>query len=150
MVAYYDNRFSTIRHINCLFILPPMKSSNRFPPCKTYRNNVLCGALNRVLKQSGNERDVTETSSHANFRYLNTPEKIGRLKNLSKLVCSQEKHIQDLCNRLAKATEGNGVRVGGDVHNDLVNIINFHKGKHSSSDETFLVSFGTSSLKLQF
>ena len=58
-----------------------MKSSNRCPPCKTYRDNVLCGILNRVLKQSDNERDVTETSSHANFCYLNT-EKIGHLKNL--------------------------------------------------------------------
>ena len=124
-----------------------MKSSNRCPSCKTYRDNVLRGALNRILKQSDNERDVTETSSHANFRYLNTPEKIGRLKNLSKLVRSQEKHIQDLRNRLAKATEVNGVRVGGDVHNDLVNIMNFHKGKHPSSDETFSSIFWNQQLK---
>ena len=77
---------------------------------------------------------------------MNT-EKIGRLKNLSKLVCSQEKHIQDLRNRLAKATEVNGVRVGGDVHNDLVNIMNFNKGKHPSSDETFASIFWNQQLK---
>ena len=99
------------------------------------------------MKLSDNERDVTKTSSHANFRYLNTPEKIGCLKNLSKLVRSQEKHIQDLRNRLAKATEVNGVRVGGDVHNDLVNIMNFHKGKHPSSDETFSSIFWNQQLK---
>ena len=147
VVAYYDNRFSTIRHINCPFTLPQLTSGNRCSACKTYRDNVLRCALNRVLKQSDNEISVIETSSHANFRYLNTPEKMDRLKNLSKLVRSKEKQIQDLHNRLAKTTETNGVRVGGEVHNDLVNIMNLHKKQHPTTDEKFSSIFWNQQLK---
>ena len=101
VLAYYDDHFARIRHINCFFYIPEANSRSRCSVCTTYRENVLCSALNRLLKQS-DENSVTVTKSHVNFHCLTMPEKMGHLQNLSRLVRCKEKQIQGLCNRLSK------------------------------------------------
>jgi len=107
---------------------------------------VLRSALNRLLKQS-DENSATVANSHVNFRFLNTPEKMGRLQNLSRLVCCKEKQIQDLRNRLSKATTCCGIRVGEEVHKDLVSIMDLHKEQHSTDNESFASIFWNQQLK---
>ena len=145
-MAYYDHRFATIRHINCPFQLPE-SSGDKCSACKAYRENMLRCALNRLLKQIENDRSVTEANSHANFCYLNTPEKMERLRNLSRLVRTKEKEIQDLRSRLVKVTAANGIRVDDGVHQDLVNIMNLHEKKHSNESNTFASIFWNQQFK---
>ena len=140
VVAYYDHRFATIRHINCSFYMPEANSCSRCSVCTTYRENVLRSALNRLLKQS-DENNVTETNSHVNFCFLTMPEKMGCLQNLSTLVRCKGKQIQDLQNRLSKVTTCCGVKVGEEVHKDLVSIMDLHKEQHSTNNENFASFF---------
>ena len=138
VVAYYDQRFATIRHMNCPFYLPKAVTmlSTRCSICTSYRENVLRNSLNRLLKQSdGNCR--MEADSHVNFRYLTTPEKVGRLQNLSRVVRSKERKIQELRTRLLKTTNSFGIRVNEEVHKDLVSIMNLRKEQHPTDAENF-------------
>ena len=146
IVAYYDHRFSTIRHVNCLFQLTA-PSNSRCSACKTYQDNVLCTSLNRLLKQSDNEKSVTEYNSHANFHYLNTPEKMESLKNLSKMVRIKDKETQALRCRLGKIVTANGVIVNDGVHQDLLNIVNLHGNQQPTNSNTFASIFWNQQFK---
>ena len=126
--------------------MPEANSSSRCSVCTIYRENVLRSALNRLLKQS-DENSVTETNSHVNFCFLTTPEKMDRLQNLSKLVRCKEKQIQDLRKRLSKVTTCCGVKVGEEVHKDLVSIMDLHEEQHSTDNENFASIFWNQQLK---
>ena len=96
-VAFFDKKHSTIRCCNCeLLVL--LDGSSQTPCCnryKAYRND-LRALVNRAEKER--EEDVTNPTSHAPFRYLNTPEKEKRYQQEHKLQQSYE-------HRLARLTQ---------------------------------------------
>ena len=83
-----------------------------------------------------------------NFRYLDTPEKLERMRNLSKLVRVKDKQVVDLKKKLDTVVEGSTIRVDDAMHNDLLRIIKSnHVNTSEDSDETFSYIFGSSSYK---
>ena len=60
--------------------------------------------------------------SHTNFRYLDTPEKLERMRNLHKLVCSQQKKIAQLQQTLDRYIQTDGVKVDDTTNKDLIQL----------------------------
>ena len=84
-MAYYDVQNLTIRHVKCTWKIPVSDAQTKCQTCKTYRDNVLRSGLSRLLKQKEDEErssKVCAVDSHVNYRYLTTPEKFLRMRNL--------------------------------------------------------------------
>ena len=81
--AYYDHQFHTIRHSNCEWIVINNSDGSKCDVCKQYRISFLNGKL-RILQNRLEEQECAsyEASSHVNYRYLDTPGKLQRMKNL--------------------------------------------------------------------
>ena len=94
VVAYFDQIYLTIRHVDCKWTLPLNTKSQRCDECRKYRYVLRSGLRNFNSFQS--DRSKCATDSHTNFRYLDTPEKFERMRNLHKLVRSQQKRIAQL------------------------------------------------------
>ena len=123
VVAYYDQRNSTIRHVTCLWTLPPSSSGSRCKNCIQYRS-VLRSALQRLLKQQQEmSTSSCDPSSHTNLRWLTHPEKDQRIKNLQDVVRNKERKIQKLQAELDKAIQDDGIQVDTATHNDLLAIM---------------------------
>ena len=71
--------------------------------------------------KSDHERHVTD--SHTNFRYLDTPEKFETMRNLHKLVHSQQKKIAQLQQTLDRYIQTDGVKVDDTTNKDLYTIM---------------------------
>lgn len=136
MVAYYDQRCCTVRHVKCLWKLPESSSGSRCQYCKQYRS-VLRSGLNRLLKQDQQRTQSCDPSSHTNYRYLSTPEKIERMKNLHEVVRSKERLIQTLRKKIDHVIQEEGIEVDEAMHNDLVTIMK----KHGQSDDNLSDNF---------
>ena len=107
--AYYDHNFNTIRHSNCDWIINNSSDSTRCDSCKHFRNNYLTGKL-QTLQNRSETQDVSsyEASSHVNYRYLDTPGKLQRMKNLHSKVRKQAAEIRSVrksYNTICKAKE---------------------------------------------
>jgi len=76
-----------------------ISKSQKCVSCNSYRAS-LRTMYNRWCKRRTSE--VSDTSSHSNERYLNTPEKKGKMSRLKKKVASVEKQ-----NQIDKALHGN-------------------------------------------
>ena len=48
-----------------------------------------------MLHRQENEVDTCAVSSHVNFQYLSSPEKLQRMRNLAQLVHAKDKIISD-------------------------------------------------------
>lgn len=73
-----------------------------------------------------------------NFRYLDTPEKLERMRNLSKILRVKDKQVMDLKKKLDTVINGSTIRVDDAMHNDLLRIMNSNNVHTSDdSDETF-------------
>ena len=70
--AYFDQHAHTIRHVSYHWLLTDL-SKQRCQVCVQYRENFLRGKLRSTLDHS--KQDGTDPSSHANYRYLDTPNK---------------------------------------------------------------------------
>ncbi len=81
VVASYDSRalpVPTIRHSECALVVAK-EGSLRCQKCTDYRRT-LNGMASRVCLSKSAER--TAPSSHTNYRYLSSPEKVDRLRQL--------------------------------------------------------------------
>ena len=122
LCSVFDEKHFTIRCSDCeLLVL--LESSHQVPccsRCKAYRNN-----LRALVSRSEKEReeDVTNPSSHAPFRYLNTPEKAKRYQQEHKLRRSCDRRIARLTQRLAEAVEERGFTEDSALSNDLSQIM---------------------------
>ena len=85
-----DSNAKTVRTADCELICPSEKCES----CKAYRANVR-SIYNRWSKQCG--FDVSDTSSHTNDRYLNTPEKKAKIDGLRKRGHNAEEAATDVC-----------------------------------------------------
>ena len=99
-IAVYDSiaiPHATIRRIKCAHII---KKGSRCQKCTLYTKNLnsLCSQYRSCQSETSNR---TAASSHINFKYLSTPEKIICLQNLHKENQSTHKKLRNLERRVA-------------------------------------------------
>ena len=148
-MAYCDQRYKTIHHVNCLVKIPTLTIGKRCQVCRKFRDNVLRSTLCSFLKHSDRIHEVCAASSHTNFRYLNTPEKVEHLRSLSRLIHVKEQQVADSKKKLNRMIEANGIRVDESMHNDLLTIMEINNSKQSgsSTEENFSTIFWQQQLK---
>lgn len=149
VTAYYDQRYKTIRHVNCMVKIPTSTIGKRCTVCRKFRDNVLRSTLCSFLKRSDRIDDVCAASSHTNFRYLNTPEKVERLRSLSRLIHVKDQQVADSKKKLNRMIEANGISVDESMHNDLLTIMETNNSKQarSNTEESFSTIFWQQQLK---
>ena len=139
MVAYYDQCFLTIQHVQCKRTLTDKSKSDRCSTCRAYRY-VLRSALRSLHIAKDRETDNStrcQSDSHTNFRYLDTPVKIERMQNMHKLVCQQRKEIKRLQYSLNKLIQADGVKMDEATNQDLLHIMNYNTSSVLSATEKF-------------
>ena len=107
---------ATVRNSQCEIIISGAKCEK----CVSYRD-YLRKAYHRWIKtkQTSPSRRTSSTSK-ANFRYLDTPEKEQRYKKLKRRSRETERKLRDTIERL---TQENGVSMEPDMQNDLESIM---------------------------
>jgi hypothetical protein len=75
-----------------------------------------------ILHMNCNCRHLT--SSKTNYCFLNTPQKILRMRKLHSDVKVSQQRVKCLMTKLADKTELNGVTVDSELHSDLSSICN--------------------------
>lgn len=106
--------------------------SARCPACVLYRDR-----LHSKLRTSQQRKDdVTSSSSHTNYRYLDTPEKLQRMKNLHSLVKKQRRDLGTIKEKLDHQLCTSGVRVEDDTQDDIVNLLHKYKKDVMESRDT--------------
>ena len=110
VVAYLDASNNTVRHQNCTLLCDGLKCQN----CHQYRAS-LRALVSKSNKQ--NTRSKTDSSSHANYRYLQPHELTARLKNVQKAKRNAERNVARLKEKLNNVIEKEGIDlVEEDVH----------------------------------
>ena len=123
IVAYVDNHTierngeiytSTVRTSDCEVLCSTLRCSS----CKSYRAN-LRAIYSRWSKQSC---DGSDTSSHTNDRYLNTPQKRAKMNALRNRMHAAEevKRLKDKVRKLSEQSEA----VDTELYSDLLTIMN--------------------------
>ena len=103
------------------------------------------GLKNLSFPKSDHDRCATD--SHTNFRYLDTPEKFERMRNLHKLVRSQQKKIAQLQQTLDRYIQTDGVKVDDTTNKDLYTIMTRNSSSVLSADERFKSIFWQQQMK---
>lgn len=150
VVAYFDAQNSTIRHVQCIWKIPVSSTTKKCTFCRKYRDNVLRSALSRMLKQQEDDDRTGKLcgiNSHANYRYLNTPEKMVRMQNLHTMIHLNRKRIYQLQNQLEKIIKVDGVQIDEALNKDFLALASKHHEKVSAEDETFHPCFGSNKLR---
>ena len=127
--AFVDNFFPveidgqvysrTVRSAKCEFLVDAVRCES----CKHYRANL------RALSSRQNKQTLctptkrTSTSSHVNFRYLNTPEKAKRFLNCSTEARVAKQKVKRLEQKLKEVTEKDGVSLDGTFQHDFDSIL---------------------------
>ena len=99
------------------------------------------------LSSSKSDHDRCATDSHMNFRYLDTPEKLERMRNLHKLVHLQQKKIAQLQQTLDRYILTDGVKVDDSTNKDLYTIMTHNSSSILSADEGFKSIFWQQQMK---
>ena len=106
----------TIRANKCQLLIHGVKCNS----CSTYRATL--GVMyNRWLRRSS--EDISDSSSHANVRYMNTPEKKQIIAKLKKRAKSAEVELQKLKVKVRELTQNQGQIIDGAFHDDLFGIM---------------------------
>lgn len=117
IVAYYDQLCSTIRHLNCEFILKDKCKSTRCPSCREYRY-VLKSTLRR--QQIPEPADDQQLEPHTNFRYLTTSQKLQKLRDMRDRLRRSEQVANRAKLSLAKYIQSHGVELDACTSNDIL------------------------------
>ena len=126
--AYFDSHYLTIRHSDCDWLIQNVSHSNRCPACSQYRDSYLRSKL-RSLQTRTDETTASScsVSSHTNYRYLDTPEKLKRMKNLQALVTKQRKKLSNYEERLQHHMHVSGVHIQEDIQGDIIGLLERYK-----------------------
>lgn len=127
MTAYIDKSLPplpTVRHKSCELLLPEGSSTLRCGACTLYRNG-LRASVKRAKSQDRSQ--LTDPSSHVNYRFIRTPEKDSRLHELHRRDRAIKKRLFRLRNKLDDITMKFGVLVDNHMTSDLVEIMKTHK-----------------------
>ena len=88
--------------------------------CKTYKNTLY--SLEHKRKKHIPSPHPEMPTSHVNYRYLSSSEKVQRLEHMKVMVRSARSRIAYLEKRIVAATEKEGVHIDTELHNDLIAI----------------------------
>ena len=122
VTAYHDTRAlpqPTVRHSKCPLLLSK-EAASRCHCCTTYRRTLGVMA-SRQCKRHSLERVVP--SSHTNYRYLTTPEKVDRLRQLHQDSRSSQRKIQHLKTRVSQLIAKDGMTLDLETTTDLHTIM---------------------------
>ena len=114
-----SSQCDSLRHSNCSILI----CEGHVTRCKN------CSAMRSNLRIKANRFEARDSernslpSSHTNFRYLNTPEKIQRLKNLQREKRCCQKKLDYLNRKLANILDRQGEYVDEQMSSDLVQIV---------------------------
>ena len=113
-----DTYQATVRFRDCEVLV----SNGKCPKCVSYRST-----LRKMRHRWSKQKSLTPTRrqssrSRVNVRFLNTPEKNNRYRDLKRRIDKQSKEVQKL--RIAAAMQANGVELEADMHSDLRGIMN--------------------------
>ena len=121
VIACLDSRaFSrpTIRHVECRLLLAESSKSDRCEKCTMYRKT-----LNKALSRKRQDLNTDAPHSHTNHRYLSSPEKVAKIKQLQHTNRMSQKRIVRLTQRFEELTARSGVCLDDGMSNDLKTII---------------------------
>ena len=144
MIAYYDQCYCTIRHVNCHWSLKEDCRSTRCSICRAYRY-VLKSGIKHLHSVDSIVKSLPE--SHVNFRYLNTPEKIKRMKNMHKLICKKDRKISRLQHSLTKLIKDDGIIMDSSTNADFMTIMNQNTSTILTAEEKFKSLFWQQQMK---
>ena len=106
----------TIRSVKCEFLVPNGKCT----ACKKYRSTLRV-LSNRYTSQCST--CLSDSSSHSNIKFLNTPEKKTRMKNLRSRARGAEKGMKRLQAKVKDLTDKCGEHIDGQLQSDLVTVM---------------------------
>ena len=107
----------TVRTTSCELLVSGVKCAS----CQKYRPS-LRSAYNRSLTRQSEK--ITDTSSHANVRYMVTPEKITKMKKVKKQAQDATQEVRRLQKKIEQLTCDHGDRIDVGLHEDLLGIMN--------------------------
>lgn len=127
-VAFVDEYFpvvlggetykQTIRTNSCELLVHGPKCC----ACKSYRRNLRALLAKHKLEKP--QVNVAKTTSHANYRYLKSPECKKHMVNLKTELRNSKQEVAKLKARLESIREEKGVNVDEDLYKDLEDIMN--------------------------
>jgi len=82
--------------------------------------------------------------SHANYQYLDTPEKFFRMKNLHSVVRKQNTQIKTLKQKLDYCSRNGRVVVDNQTSEDLAQLVQQYTQQALKMKSHFTISFGSS------
>lgn len=150
--AYLDTWYLTIRHMNCEWLLEPDAHKPRCTMCSQYHDSYLRSKM-RYLDNHTKEVSSTSCSatSHTNYRYLDTPEKLQKIKNLQALVVKQRKRLNSIEVKLKHHFCTSGICIQYDIHDDMAGLVKkYSEGSDAlgdNDDESFQSIFWKQQLK---
>ncbi len=130
--AYIDNSlpfsdpagelsYKTVRSAQCALLIA--SGNSKCETCRVYRKNLRAMLSSSVKVSSPEKRKRLESSSHTNYRYLNTPELGKRLKNSRKATRSLSRKLEHMKLNLKTLTESNGVNLDDSLNSDMCSIV---------------------------
>ena len=130
----HDFPWPTVKHVNCRLLLDG-NDSQQCSSCKTHRKTLLV-QLSRQKKQSSSS---VNTSSHKNFRFMHTPEKIEVMRQMRKNSKSQQLKFVRLEKNLEVLMEKRGVYIDETMEKDLHTIMETNSASIESEfpDDSF-------------
>ena len=134
--------------MNCQIVVK--KGIVRCEKCSAHRTT-LQSAKSRLQLQSSQSESAhssTSPSSHANYRYLTTPQRSLRLKTLQKQFNANKKVVSRLREKVKRLLDTQGLNVQSSLE-DLVTIMNHHENNFQNVMKIhFKCYFGNSSIRL--
>ena len=114
-----ETYMSTVRVANCAMLV----ASGKCHTCVPYRNT-LRTMYNRWIKnKTCSPTRRTSSSSHVNIRWLNSPEKRTRMKDIQRRLVTAERQIEHMKERIQSSIKDHGVVVDNQLSSDLSHII---------------------------
>lgn len=107
---------STIRTTRCELLVNDVKCGT----CKGYRS-VLRSIYNRSLKHDSEKN--SRVTSHTNYRYLNTPERRSRMRQLKSDLDQSKRQIETLKSKIQRLQKEHGIDIDKPLENDLERIM---------------------------
>ena len=111
----------TVRHVDCHLIVETQ--DERCDMCKQFRKQ-----LNSLVSRF-RRTNSTPTSICTNFRYMTSPQKIQRLKELQTEKHILQKNVARLKDKIAKHTNLQGASLSKPIEEDIISIASAHHHK---------------------
>lgn len=109
----------TVRTTGCELLAHESKCES----CKAYRSNLRSLKSRKKQQLSRSPARRTSSSSHVNFRYLSTPEKVTRMRNCSTAAKAAKKEVQRLKQKILEKHTKEGIPVDDLLGEDLSTIL---------------------------